>query len=413
MLIQFNFKNFKSFKNETTLDMTATSITEHPYNLINDENGEKYIKTAAIYGANASGKSSVIEAYEFMRNWVMYSFKNASDKENIPIKRFAFDTESKKKPAEFEVFFKYEDEEYQYGFSLDNKKVYEEWLYIKNKNGKFSSLFERDSSNIECNSKMLKGAHNFIPMVKDKTLFLSIIANANIPYVEDVCEWFAITGVMDYGDIDFENALIQSWTPYIENSAYQEELTAFLKAIDINVEGIIVEKDKKEDGKTKYKIYTKHLIRGSNEYYKLPLSEESSGTQKMFSLFWFIKSAIEIGLPLFIDELDSKLHPLLLRYILAMFHNDKINKGGAQLIYATHDNYTLTKDIFRRDQIWFVEKDNNAVSNLYSLAEYKLDDDKKVRKDASYNKDYLLGKYGAVPILRGYDMWRTENDKVK
>ena len=96
-----------------------------------------------------------------------------------------------------------------------------------------------------------------------------------------------------------------------------------------------------------------------------------------------------------------------------MFHDESINIKGAQLIYSTHDNYTLTRDIFRRDQIWFVEKDDNAVSSLYSLAEYKLDDDKKIRKDASYNKDYLLGKYGAVPILRGYDMWRPKDGKIK
>ena len=116
------------------------------------------------------------------------------------------------------------------------------------------------------------------------------------------------------------------------------------------------------------------------------------------------------GTPLFIDELDAKLHPLLLRYILTMYHDENINKNGAQLIYATHDNYTLTKEIFRRDQIWFVEKDSDAVSHLYSLAEYKTEDDKKVRKDASYNKDYLLGKYGSVPILRGYDMWGNNHD---
>ena len=122
---------------------------------------------------------------------------------------------------------------------------------------------------------------------------------------------------------------------------------------------------------------------------------------------------LNLGVPIFIDELDAKLHPLLLRYILTMFHDENINKNGAQLIYVTHDNYTLTKDIFRRDQIWFVEKDSDAVSHLYSLAEYKSDDDKKVRKDASYNKDYLLGKYGSVPVLRGYDMWRNQDDEIK
>lgn len=405
MLIQFNFKNFKSFKNQTTLDMTATSITEHPYNLIKGNNDdEKYVKIAAIYGANASGKSSIIQAYGFMRHWIAESFKNAADQDNIPLKRFVLDNESKKEPAEFEVFFEYKHEEYQYGFSLDNNKIYEEWLYMKKSNSKdkYITLFERVGSNIECDSKLLKGANNFIPMVKDKTLFLSIISNAKIPYAKDVFDWFTIAGVIDYGDIDFENVLVKSQYQILEDEDYKKELTNFLRTIDINIQGIVVKKYKNEsDEKVKYDVYAQHLMDDGKNYYNLPLSEESSGTQKLFSLYFWIRSAIICGVPIFIDELDSKLHPLLLRYILTMFHNDNINKYGAQLIYASHDNYTLTKDIFRRDQIWFVEKNEKSESELYSLAEYKSDDDKKVRKDASYNKDYLLGKYGAVPILRG------------
>jgi len=413
MLIQFNFKNFKCFKNETTLDMTATSITEHPYNLINVNDVEKYIKVAAIYGANASGKSSVIQAFNFMALWISESFRTATKTDIIPLKRFDLDTKSKNEPSEFEVFFEFKNQEYQYGFTLDNNKIHEEWLYIKkgNSKNKYIPLFERRGADIECDSKLLKGANNFIPMLEDKTLFLSIISNAKIPYAKDVVEWFIITIVIDYGDIQFETMLTKLHSPLIESQTYQKDLVTFLKAIDISIEGITVEKDKDESTNGfKYKIFTKHLMEDGKKYYNMPLSEESSGTQKMFVLFAYLQNAFKKGLPIFIDELDSKLHPLLLRYILTMFHNETINKNGAQLIYATHDNYTLSKDIFRRDQIWFVEKDKNAVSNLYSLAEYKLDDDKKVRKDASYNKDYLLGKYGAVPILRGYDMWRPEDD---
>ncbi|MZK53622.1 AAA family ATPase [Clostridium beijerinckii] len=411
MLIQFNFKNFKSFRDDTSLDMTATSITEHPYNLINSGD-EKYIKTAAIYGANASGKSSVIEAYTFMRNWIRDSFKQASTTEDIPIKRFAFDSEALKEPAEFEVFFKYNNHEYQYGFSLDNKKILEEWLYVKkdDSKNKYITLFERADGRIDCNSKLLHGAENFISMVEDKTLFLSIISNAKISYVKDVIDFFLIP-VIDYGNINFEKALTELSSTTIENKFYQRELVKFLNAVDINIDDIIIEKVKNENDETK--IYTKHLMNDKVNYYKMPISEESSGTQKMFSLFYYLQSSLELGLPIFIDELDAKLHPLLLRYILTMFHDENINRNGAQLIYVTHDNYTLTKDIFRRDQIWFVEKDSDAVSHLYSLAEYKSEDDKKVRKDASYNKDYLLGKYGSVPILRGYDMWRNQDAEIK
>ena len=412
MLIQFNFKNFKSFRNDTSLDMTATSITEHPYNLINCKD-EKYIKVAAIYGANASGKSSVIEAFRFMGQWVRYSFKEGGNKASIPLKRFAFDDKSLKEPAEFEVFFKYNNRDYQYGFSLDNTKIHEEWLYIKEEgSNNYIYLFERENDEINCNEKLFKDAKNFIPMVESKTLFLSITSSAKIAYSKDVLEWF-MTPVIDYGDIDSEKVIDSVSSLQIENKQYQNNLVEFLKAIDMNIEGIIVENLSEDEGESELKIYTKHLKSDGNSFYKLPLSEESSGTRKMFALYQFLMLTLESGDPLFVDELDSKLHPLLLRYILTMFHDENINKKGAQLIYSTHDNYTLTRDIFRRDQIWFVEKDSSAASHLYSLVEYKSEDDKKIRKDASYNKDYLLGKYGSVPVLRGYDMWGEDHGKTK
>ncbi|MEG1285345.1 MAG: ATP-binding protein [Romboutsia sp.] len=412
MLVQFNFKNFKSFRDDTSLDMTATSITEHSYNLINCED-EKYIKVAAIYGANASGKTSVIEAFRFMKYWIQTSFKEGSTMEVIPLKRFAFDDESLNNPAEFEVFFKYKNKEYQYGFSLDNTKIYEEWLYLKEEgSSKYVTLFERVNDEINCNNKLFTGAENFIPMVESKTLFISITSNAKITYAKDVAQWFMLP-VIDYGNVEFERAFEAVGLIEIEDEQYQKNLVGFLKSIDINIDGIIVEKSSDNEVNSRVKIYTKHLKSDGKSFYNLPLSQESSGTRKMFALYQVLMMSLKMGVPLFVDELDSKLHPLLLRYILSMFHDESINKKGAQLIYTTHDNYTLTKDIFRRDQIWFVEKDKSAVSHLYSLVEYKSDDDKKVRKDASYNKDYLLGKYGSVPVLRGYDMWGEDRGKTK
>lgn len=408
MLMQFNFKNFKSFRDDSSLDMTATSITEHPYNLIDGDDGEKYIKVAAIYGANASGKSSVIQAFKFMRKWVNKSFKEASESEAIPFKRFAFD-ENYDEPAEFEVFFSALGLEYQYGFSLDNTKIIEEWLYVKLPGKKkYNTLFERSYQDITCNDELMPGAKNFISMLEEKTLFLSILSNTKTEHAKFVNVWFGCQWIIDFGDIEFEDILLKLVAEDIKDKEFTKELITFLNGIDINIDDIIVEETNNEY--EKYKVYTKHLINGTDKYYTMPLSEESSGTQKMFSLFYFIKNSLENGHSLFIDELDAKLHPLLLRYILTMFHDENINKMGAQLIYTTHDNYTLTKEIFRRDQIWFVEKDSDAVSHLYSLAEYKTEDDKKVRKDASYNKDYLLGKYGSVPILRGYDMWGNNHD---
>lgn len=405
MLVQFNFKNYKGFKYDTTLDMTATTLKEHQYNLIN-VNNDKLLKIAAIYGANASGKSTVIEAFGFMVDFVIKSFKYSTSNIDIPLKRFAFDKESNQTPAEFEVFIKYKREEYQYGFKLDNKKIIQEWLYKRDfrskRVAKYKPLFEREGKNIECESQ-IKEANSLATITEDNTLFLSICSNAKIPYVKDVMEWFINTTIVDMGDCEVEGLITRGVSSRIENRAYQKELVKFLNAIDINIVDIKVEKINVTGESNKYRIYSYHHIQGNGELVAIPFYEESSGTQKMFALYGLFKHAIELGMPIFIDELDAKLHPLLIKYILSIFHSEETNKNGAQLIYTAHDDYTLNKDIFRRDQIWFVEKDINSVANLFSLAEYKLED-KKIRNDATFNKDYLSGKYGAIPILNSFDI---------
>lgn len=403
MLIQFNFKNYKGFKYETSLDMTATSLKEHQYNLI-DIGSEKILKIAAIYGANASGKSTVIEAFVFMNNFILNSFKYSTSNIDIPLKRYAFDKKSKLEPAEFEVFIKYKNDEYQYGFKIDNKRVLEEWLYKRDfrskKTAKYNSLFERVGKQIEC-SPQLKDAKSLALITEDNTLFLSICSNAKIPYVKDVIEWFDNTTIVDMGDCEIEGLITRGVSSIIEDREYQTELVRFLNAIDINIVDIKVEKINIEGEKNRYRIYSYHNVEDSSELVAIPFYEESSGTQKMFALYSLFKRSIELGMPIFIDELDAKLHPLLMKYILSIFHSEESNQNGAQLIYTAHDDFTLNKDIFRRDQIWFVEKDINSVATLYSLSEYKVGD-KKVRNDASYNKDYLSGKYGAIPILNSF-----------
>lgn len=403
MLIQFNFTNYKGFKYETSLDMTATSLKEHQYNLI-DMGSEKILKIAAIYGANASGKSTVIEAFGFMNSFIMNSFKYSTSNIDIPLKRYAFDKNSKLEPAEFEVFIKHKNDEYQYGFKIDNKRVLEEWLYKRDfrnkKTAKYTSLFERVGKQIEC-SNQLKEAKSLALIAEENTLFLSICSNAKIPYVKDVMEWFNDTTIIDMGDCEIEGLITRGVSSIIEDREYQKELVRFLNAIDINIVDIKVEKINIEGEKNKYRIYSYHKIQDSDELVGIPFYEESSGTQKMFALYSLFKHSIELGMPIFIDGLDAKLHPLLMKYILSMFHSEEINKNGAQLIYTAHDDFTLNKDIFRRDQIWFVEKDINSVAILYSLSEYKVGD-KKVRNDASYDKDYLSGKYGAIPVLNSF-----------
>lgn len=403
MLVQFNFENYKSFLHETSLDMTATVFKEHPYNLINlpcKNNKDKYIKVAAIYGANASGKSSVIEAFGFMRFFVQHSFKMAADnKKNIPYKSFAFTKE--KKASLFEVFFIKNMCEYQYGFEMNHKKIIGEWLYRRPLEEKdFEPVFERENGEYSF-SDTVKSARNFEDTVTDQTLLLSLLSNTKISIMKDVFEWFEDIVVINFGDTIIKHSITWNLPLDIEQSELQHEIVQFLNAINVPINRIDFEKVE-EDEEESYRLFSVYYHDG-NEI-RLPFHEESSGTIKMFTLYLHLKHALQNALPVFIDELDAKLHPLLLRYIITMFHDEKKNPNNAQLIYTTHDNYTLTKDIFRRDQIWFVEKQNDLTAELYSLAEYKMVD-KKVRNDATYNKDYLLGKYGGVPILKEFNMW--------
>lgn len=407
MLIQFTFKNFKSYRDEVTLDMTATSIKEHNFNTVQIDKNNELLKVASIYGANASGKTGIIDAFNFMRFFVINSFKNQNEGKGIPVKRFAFDKSSRNSKSEFEAFFILDGKEYQYGFTIDNKRVYEEYLYIRNNKfkEKYDTLFERSDNKITCGNAF-KEAEKLVDLLGEATLFLSLTSNTKIKDANIILEWFLKTNVVDFGNTIIEG-LVSRMLPIkdMKDGAYIKRLEKFMKAIDTGIDGIRIEEIKdivNESEEPSYKVYSKHKMIDESGFVEIPLAEESSGTQKMFSLYRFLMDAIKGGNTVFIDELDAKIHPLLLRYIINMFHNPEINKNNSQLIYSTHDIYTLTKDTFRRDQIWFTDKDKHGVSTLYSLVEYKLDDNKKVRNDATYNKEYLLGRYGAIPLLKEF-----------
>lgn len=408
MLIQFNFSNFKSYKNLTSLDLTATSIKEHPENLILGKKNEKHLKSVAIYGSNSSGKSNIINAFEHMQYLVLTSFSEASKRTTIPLKRFKFDKKSEEMPSNFEVFFTISDIEYQYGFELTSKEIKEEWLYKRDYRGKskYNLIFERKNQKFELSEKILP-LKEVLKSVTDQTLLLSFLANTANDDAKNVNQWFLETEVIDFGD-PFWDALQARVLPpdcFKENNS--EDFKKFLKAIDVGIESIRVEKNSKKDNslnkdlEPSYKAFSIHKNSDSNTFTEISLSEESSGTLKMINIYSFLKDSLQKGLTLFVDELDAKLHPLLTRYIINLFNSE--NNSNAQLIFSTHDVTNLNKDIFRRDQIWFVEKKHDKSSNLFSLSEIKSDENTKIRNDASYNKDYLNGRYGAIPILSDFN----------
>lgn len=405
MLIRFNFKNFKSFKDENCLDMEATSLKEHEYNVAKINNME-ILKVSAIYGANASGKTNVLQAFSYMKNKILVSddskVNSSIDEENI----YSFMINDKPISLEVEILAK-NNKIYKYGFDILKDKIVAEWLYEKKAN-KFYKIFERNNNNVlmvNVKSKLFNLAN-----IDDRSLFLKsfrAIDKSNEDF-NNVYEWFMNSNYLDLGDPKFENALNKRISlRIIEDKKYRNELLAFIKTFDETIDSINVSPNSLEEIKNTNGFIKVELVHNcENGKRALPLSLESNGTMKMFHLFDFFMEALKNGMVLFVDELDAKLHPLLTRYIINLFHNSEKNIGNGQLIYSTHDTVNLNKETFRRDEIWFVEKDKNGVSELYSLSDYMIEDGdgntKKVRNDATYNKDYLTGRYGAIPVLQEF-----------
>ena len=410
MLIRFSFKNFKSFKNENCLDMEATSLKEHEYNVAKTENGE-YLKVSAIYGANASGKTNVLQAFDYMKKRILVSDdskKNSPiDEENI----YSFMINNAPIALEVEILAK-NNKIYKYGFEVLKDTIISEWLFEKRVN-KFYAIFERENNNVSMKPNKISDLVN----IDERTLFLNIYSkiDRNNEDFSNVYDWFVNSMYLDFGNPNFERFINNRVSlKILSDENYKKELLKFIKTFDSGIEGIRTTPDSIEAVKSNNGIIDIEVLhRGENgELNALPFYLESNGTRKMFHLFDFFMDALKNGMVLFVDELDAKLHPLLTRYIINLFHNSQTNIGNGQLIYSTHDTVNLNKETFRRDEIWFAEKDKDGISEIYALSDYILEDDKnagkKVRNDATYNKDYLTGRYGAIPVLEEFDIIHEE-----
>ena len=406
MLIRFSFKNFKSFKNENCLDMEATSLKEHEYNVAKIDNGE-YLKVSAIYGANASGKTNVLQAFDYMKKRILVS---DDSKKNSPIDEenvYSFMINNDPIALEVEILAK-NNKIYKYGFEVLKDTIISEWLFEKRVN-KFYSIFERENNNLSMKPNKISDLVN----IDERTLFLNIYSkiDRNNEDFSNVYDWFVNSTYLDLGNPNFERFINNRVSlKILSDENYKKELLKFIKTFDSGIEGIKTTPDSIEAVKSNNGIIDIEVIhKGENgELKALPFYLESNGTRKMFHLFDFFMDALKNGMVLFVDELDAKLHPLLTRYIINLFHNSDTNKGNGQLIYSTHDTVNLNKETFRRDEIWFAEKDKDGISEIYALSDYILEDDKnagkKVRNDATYNKDYLTGRYGAIPVLEEFEI---------
>lgn len=427
MLHQFTFKNFKSFREEVTLDFLATSIKEHEEDVVNDIFDEKVLKVAAIFGANASGKTNVIQAFDLMRSFVIFSFKENDTVYSRLFNNFdRFKYDHNNEDMEFSVLFSTEEDIFQYGFSLnENMDVSDEFLAVRNKKIKkesYNYIFKmNEGGEYDLIANELIAIKELVKKKTKKTLLLSLLSNLNIPTINIVYRWITDVSIINFGSgimemvlsgNNFNGPVKTNLTSIIEDDEKKKKLIEFVQAFDLGISGFKLSDDDSNDIESngaldirKRDIYTLHRSTDGKDFIEMPISKESAGTIKMLTLYTYIEKALSNGLPIFIDELDAKLHPLLLRYIIILFHT---NQNNAQLIFTTQDVFTLDKENFRRDEIWFVDKNEFGYSDLYSLSSYMCEDDngeyKKVRNDASYGKDYILGKYKAVPMFREFNI---------
>ena len=407
MLSQFSVKNYKSIRDEITFDMQAVAISELANHLIEDKDAEKYLPVASLYGPNGGGKSNVLEALQVLVAKVtrpLYVATSNSDREpalkRIPVVPFAFSEDTKNAPTEFEVFFRTETSEYRYILHVQEEQViYEQLDRVKKDTARKSALFERENGTISLKGvlstlKVGDGVSNTIPLLS----YLGITYSEN-EVIKEVMDWF-VNGVsfLNYGN-PFQEARI-----LVDQSDDIKKLVLkIIKEMDLDIDDFRIE----EEDNNRIEIYTKHIVDGND--IELKLAEESSGTKKIFGLLPFVANSIVNGNTLVIDELDAKIHPVLLKYIIELFSDKEKNRHGSQLIFTSHDLSTMNNEVFRRDEIWFVAKGKSQNSKLYSLVEFKNDKGESVRKDAKYDKQYLEGKYGADPYLQKIIDWSQPN----
>lgn len=407
MLSQFTVKNYKSIRDEITFDMQATAISEHNDKIIKDQNGEQFLPVSAIYGPNGGGKSNVLEALRTLGSKVLRPLCATCDKKDcdykarkIPVEPFAFTAEHRDMPTEFEIFFRTKSAEYRYILHIKKEIViYESLDRVKMETGRRSALFVREGNKIN-----LKGTFGKFRISEDLSETLPLLSYLGITYkkneiVNDVLNWFEYS--IDF--LNYGNSYQEMRTAIAKSDKIKELVLQMIREMDLDIEDFRIE----EKDENTVEVYTKHIVNGEST--ELTLSEESSGTKKLFGLLPYIVNSLVYGTTLVIDELDAKIHPLLLKHIIEMYTDMSINKEGGQLIFTSHDLSTMNNDVYRRDEIWFVAKGRGQNTELYSLVEFKDDNGVSVRKDAKYDKQYLEGKYGADPYLRRIIDWGKVN----
>ena len=430
MLVNFRVENFKSFKDLTEFSMESTKLKNLKDSNTFDINNISLLKSAVIYGANASGKSNFLKAMIRMRQIILNS-TNIQQMKNYPHDAFLLNSSTKDKGTMYEMEFIIDTVLYRYGFEIDkNATIIEEWLYHKKIEAKAREvkLFYRKKQNISLGTKFKEGK-KLESKVRDNALFLSVVAEFNGENSLKIVNWFFYDFEMlsNLKSDDFKH-LTTAVLGDEENSRYKEKIVNLIKNSDTgiydlksqkisidefinlenkyNLDNQLLKKFLEEasgddlDNEDTTKVMTIHIQYDENnnvtKFKPFDLSFESEGTQRLLALSAPLILALEKGSTLIIDELDNSLHTTLVEAILKLFNSKETNPNNAQLIFTTHDTNLLNQELFRRDQIWFTEKNIYGASELYSLVEYGKG---KTRDDLVLEKNYLDGKFGAVPHI--------------
>lgn len=419
MLVEFTVGNFRSFRDQQTLSMVAAPIKSKEPKL--DENtvikladGPDLLTSAAIYGANASGKSNLIQALNFMKRFVMHSPKETKATGGIHVEPFRLHATTVGQPSHFEMVFIEDGKRYRYGFEVTKERVMAEWLYFV-PSTREARLFEREGDEITVGSYFKEG-RDLEQHTRPNALFLSVVAQFNGPQAQKLVAWFRRLGIIS----GVEDISMMSFTlkQFVEGE-YSQAIRDLICRLDLGIGDLQVRRVSRTpnlpdrlpeeirqafltlisasdaEGFSIHTLHTQYDDEGNpvgQELFDLD-EHESEGTQKLFAMSGPLLDTLQKGDVLVVDELDARLHPLMTREIISLFNHKVTNPNGAQLIFSTQDTNLLDNRLFRRDQLWFVEKDQQGASHLYSLAEFK------VRNDKDYERGYIQGRYGAVPYL--------------
>ncbi len=399
MLVNFTFKNFRSFKNEMTLSMEAAPIQELSDAVVKSCD-EELLPVAVMYGANSSGKSNVLKALKAMRDVLLNSVR-LNPKDKLDAEPFSLDLTSGDEPTSFEIQFTLNDSRFRYGFDYTAEAVIAEWLYEKRPGEREFELFLRSGNDFKISKTRFAEGIGKQDATPGNRLFVSLVAQLNGKVSQTILDWFSnieyISGMdgKEYADKTL-------WMLY-SNIYIADSIMRFFHESELGLDEMVFTLDKSSDNpklnaEVVHAIFNQNGEKVGSEHFPIE-KMESEGTKKMIEIAGPIFDAILNGKILIVDELDAKLHPFLTRKIISLFMDKGINSKGAQLIFATHDTNLLNIQYLRRDQIWFTEKDKSDSTDLYSLVEFRDDAGNKVRNDRNIEKDYINGRFGAIPFM--------------